>query len=306
VREETMSRKFEVGFCRANAVKAGLFLMVLSILLSTAVSIPWAADVGITIQTTKSSSYKGTQPLTKPILSQLKGTPENSDNPVAIGRALRQLRDGDILVLAVHSNPEVFGLGKETVNWSDFWQTFNISRPPRLASVIIGGCMSFDFKENGESRYVHVDEGQLQAIRSIFNAKTIFAPRGEIKPSIAIDDTKNLLIALFSGKKLADINLQKKWHYVADPRIDKNKVTLDYLRVDQDLQGCLCRCLEPKGGRFTCRYDLEDKGTSPSCGDVGNGPCICRAEAPSRGCFRRQPPKNGECRDSCVGQSGGN
>jgi hypothetical protein len=294
-----MTREFMRRFYRTTV----LFSIALLVSLSSAPSISRALDTGITIQTSRSSAYAGTKPLTKPVLSQLKGTPENSDDPVAIGKALRQLRDGDILVLAVHSNPEILGVGNKKVKWPDFWKTFNIGRPPRLATVIIGGCMSLEPDEN---RYVHVDEGQLQAIRSIFNAKTIFAPRGEIKPSIAIDDTKNLLIALFSGKKLSAINLQNKWHYVADPKIDRNKVTLNNLRVNQDLQDCLCACHEPKGGRLTCKYDLDEKGISPSCRDIGNGPCICKAEPPSPGCFRRKPPTSGECHDSCVRQSGGN
>lgn len=290
-----MSRKSEKGVNRP----IWRYLTVLSMLLCAVPSASVALDTGITIQTTKSSAYKGTQPLTKAVTNQLKGTPENSDDPIAIGKALRQLRDGDILVLAVHSNPEVFGLGKKLVLWQDFWKTFNIARPPRLASVIIGGCMTFEVKEKGESRYTHVEEGDLQVIRDVFNAKTIFSPKGEIMPAIAIDDTKNLLLALFSGKKLADIDLQRKWHYVADPRIEKRKVTLNHLRVNQDVQDCLCRCLEPKGGRFTCTFDLEDKGTSPSCRDPNNGSCICKAEQPSPGCFRRQPPSRGDCYDSC-------
>lgn len=262
-----------------------------------------AVDVGVTLQTSRSTSYKHTQPLTKPITGKL-GASENSDDPALIGRALRQLGDGDVLVLAVHSNPEVFGLGRNVVAWSDFWNSFGIERPPRLAAVIIGGCMTDEVGEGKDKRYVHVTENDLQAIRSAFNTKTLFAPGSEIMPSVAINDTNGILGSLLAGKKLADINLQKRWHYVAGPGIDKKAVTLKELRGGE-LQDCLCRCLEPKGGRFSCKYDLTDTGTSPSCKDLKSGSCICKAQPPSPGCFRRNPPKGGECYDKCVTQHGG-
>ncbi len=263
----------------------------------------FAIDVGVTVQTSRSGSYKGTQPLTAPILGKL-GAKENSDDPAVIARALRQLKDGDILVLAVHSNPEVFGLGRNIVAWSDFWNSFGIERPPRLAAVIIGGCMTDEVGEGKDKRYVHVTENDLQAIRSAFNTKTLFAPGSEIMPSVAINDTNGILGSLLAGKKLADINLQKRWHYIAGPGINKNTVTLKELRGGE-LQDCLCRCLEPKGGRFSCKYDLKDTGTSPSCRDLKGGNCICKAEAPSPGCFRKTPPVGGECYNNCMKQHGG-
>ncbi len=262
-----------------------------------------AVDVGVTLQTSRSTSYKHTQPLTKPVTGKL-GASENSDDPAVIGRALRQLNDGDILVLAVHSNPGVFGLGKNVVEWKDFWRSFGIARPPQLASVIIGGCMSNEFGEDNDKRYVHVTEKELEHIRSIFNAKTLFAPGSEIMPPVAINDTDGILGSLLAGKKLADINLQKRWRYLAGPGVSKNSVTLKDLRGG-NLQDCLCRCLEPKGGRISCRYDPADPGTSPSCKNLRNGPCFCKAAAPSPGCSRKQPPTSGDCRAECVKQYGG-
>jgi hypothetical protein len=64
---------------------------------------------------------------------------------------------------------------------------------------------------------------------------------------------------------------------------------------DKELQDCLCRCLEPPGGQFSCSYDTEDLGWSPSCRDLSNGPCICKAY----GCFRGPLPTEGECYDNC-------
>jgi hypothetical protein len=66
---------------------------------------------------------------------------------------------------------------------------------------------------------------------------------------------------------------------------------------NKDLINCLCRCLEPKGGQFQCRYNTTDKGSSPSCADFDNGPCICQGTV---GCFRGPLPTEGECYDRCV------
>jgi len=255
----------------------------------------FAADTGITIQTTQSDSYPTTYPLSKEVLSQLERQ-EDSDNTALIGNALRQLRDGDILVLSVHSNPRIFGLGPTKPSWSNFWATFRIDKPPRLASVIIAGCMS---TKSGKT-YIHATESDMERLRSIFNAKTLFAPGSEIHPLVASNDTKGLVRSLFAGKKLADIKLQNRWYYVADPAIDKNNVTLKDIRGgnDKELKDCLCRCLEPKGGRFQCRYDLQNRGNSPSCRDLANGPCFCQAT----GCVRKKPPASGECHDACMKQ----
>ena len=67
---------------------------------------------------------------------------------------------------------------------------------------------------------------------------------------------------------------------------------------NKELLDCLCRCLEPPGGLFSCSYDTEDRGWSPSCRDLSNGPCICKAS----GCFRGPLPTEGECYDKCYAQ----
>jgi hypothetical protein len=264
-----------------------------------------AVDTGITIQTSASSSYGATYPLSRAIVGQLKAH-EDSDDPATIGNALRRLNDGDVLVLAVHSNPGVFGLGAQGVPWAAFWRTFGIDRPPRLASIVIGGCMACETKTGGATGYQYVTEAQLEAIRVVFNAKTIFAPRAEINPLVIMADIEGLLRAFYGGKKLIDINLQNRWHYMADKGVDKGTVTLTHLRIGgKELQDCLCQCMAPVGGKFTCTYDTKNPGTSPSCRDISNGPCFCRAEAPSPGCYRRQPPASGQCYDECVRKYGG-
>ena len=64
---------------------------------------------------------------------------------------------------------------------------------------------------------------------------------------------------------------------------------------DKELMNCLCNCLAPEGGRFVCEYNTEDLGWSPSCRNLENGPCICKAY----GCFRGPLPTSGECYDKC-------
>ncbi|MFC2162947.1 hypothetical protein ACFLRF_04640 [Candidatus Altiarchaeota archaeon] len=63
-----------------------------------------------------------------------------------------------------------------------------------------------------------------------------------------------------------------------------------------DRQNCLCACIAPRGGQFSCGYNTEDTGWSPSCRDISNGPCICKAF----GCFRGQPASDGDCYDKCL------
>lgn len=60
-------------------------------------------------------------------------------------------------------------------------------------------------------------------------------------------------------------------------------------------RACLCACAAPPGGQFTCTYDTEDKGWSPSCRELSNGPCICKAY----GCFRAALPASGPCVEDC-------
>lgn len=67
----------------------------------------------------------------------------------------------------------------------------------------------------------------------------------------------------------------------------------------KDRQNCLCGCNLP-GTQFWCSYDTEDMGWSPSCRDLNNGPCICKAY----GCVRMQPVTSGECYDNCMDQYG--
>ena len=66
------------------------------------------------------------------------------------------------------------------------------------------------------------------------------------------------------------------------------------------LQNCLCACNRGKT-EFDCSYDTKDKGWSPSCRNLDNGPCICKAF----GCYRAQPVTSGACAIACRAKYGG-
>jgi hypothetical protein len=180
-----------------------------------------AKNVGITISTTLSSSYPATNPLRQETVDQLDVT-ENTDNEGNIGNALKQLQDGDVLVLSVHSNPEIFAVGerKPIPKWSRFWETFGINKPPELRAVIIGGCMA---NKVGET-YIPASKEQLDAIRASLNTNALFAPISGINPIVAAIDTTTLLNSILSGKKFADVDLGGKWNYVSSEEEDRDNL----------------------------------------------------------------------------------
>ncbi|MBU0763061.1 MAG: hypothetical protein KKD39_08555 [Candidatus Altiarchaeota archaeon] len=60
-----------------------------------------------------------------------------------------------------------------------------------------------------------------------------------------------------------------------------------------ELLNCLCGCLNH--GQFSCSYDTSDPGWSPSCSNLQNGPCICKAY----GCYRYSLPSDDACWNKC-------
>jgi len=65
------------------------------------------------------------------------------------------------------------------------------------------------------------------------------------------------------------------------------------------LQNCLCNCLVGKTN-FSCTFDTSDSGYSPSCANLSNGQCICKAN----GCFRKPIPQSGACHAKCLADHG--
>lgn len=205
-------------------MKANMKIFVCLVLISfifISSQIGLAKNVGITISTTLSGSYPSTNPLRQETVDLLDAT-ENSDNEAKIGEALQQLQDGDILVLSVHSNPESFAVGKRKPipKWSQFWETFAISKPPELRAVIIGGCMA---NKVGET-YNPASEEQLQAIRSSLNTDALFAPISGINPIVAAIDSTTLIKSILDGKKFANIDLGGKWNYISSQEEDRDNL----------------------------------------------------------------------------------
>lgn len=190
-----------------------------------------AEDVGITLNTTLSSSYSGTVSLSSEIKKRL-GTCVKSSEKAEISKALKKLNDGDILVISVHSNPSVFAIGQGSYHWGLFWKYFEIEKPPCLAMVIIGGCMARSFKYQGEIIYVDITDPEVDFILRNFGAKAMFLPSTTINPfysNTAIDGI--LERAIDENRRLAKCVTNKKWRYVTAPGINRIAVTLKDLRI---------------------------------------------------------------------------
>ena len=186
------------------------------------------ADVGVTLQTTKSSAYKGTAALTPAIVGKLNGGAANSDDIATIAATLRKLKNGDILVLAMHSNPRVFAVGDKVFEWSRFWSTFGIRNPPRLAAAILGGCM---FEEGNDDKILPITGAQVRALRATFNSEIIYTPRGAIQFYVALNDTHGILTSLLANKKLKDFDLGGRWNQNVSSRwLIKNRWSTTSLR----------------------------------------------------------------------------
>lgn len=168
-----------------------------------------AEDVGVTIQTTLSTAYKGTAPLTASITGKLKGGAEDSHDVAKIAAHLRKLKDGDVLVLAIHSSQRIFAIGGKTHPWSDFWKVFGIAQPPRLSAAILGGCMVEDLDS---AKIKPITPDQVRELRGHLNAEIIYTPRGAIPFILALNNTDGILTSLLSNKKLKDIDLDGKWY----------------------------------------------------------------------------------------------
>lgn len=208
-----------------------LMLSVIAFLAITLNQPVLAKDTGITLQTSR-GGYAGCQALTEPITDQL-GATANTDDVEEIRQVLSQLRDGDILVLSLHSNPSDFGIGDQAVNWGRFWEHFGIENPPKLAAVIVGGCMAREYKQDEETHYVLINESEQNFIRRNLNAQVLFVPSGEILAAVAINDTNGLLRSILGGKRLSKINLQGRWHYVTAPGLNRDNISLVDLRLSQ-------------------------------------------------------------------------
>lgn len=138
---------------------------------------------------------------------------------------LQTMKDGDVLVVGTHSNPDVFGSGTELIKWSNFWSHFRVDNPPKLAAVIICGCME------------DVTDADLENIRSVFNAGAVFSPRGTYGLPHLIS-TETIITGLKNGDSLDTIQRQvSATHFVKTDSGVQPNWTLAQLSVSrQSLQ----------------------------------------------------------------------
>jgi len=223
-------------YCRRIEVAGRLpALALLACLLATLGSgrPAWAADAGVTIQTTLSGSYKGTRPLDQSALAKL-GIAEyaNADSKGDLKAVLSQLKNGDILILAVHSNPDVVAVGKETVKWPGFWAHFGVADPPKLAAVIIAGCMGRETRSNGETKSVPATAEEVNLIRRSLHANALLVPVGNVHPILGSIQACQFVDSLRKEKKIGDFQFGEKWQISLGPEWDpKGNFTLRDLRA---------------------------------------------------------------------------
>ncbi|MBW1992067.1 MAG: hypothetical protein JRI59_08130 [Deltaproteobacteria bacterium] len=155
--------------------------------------------------------------------------PDNRQVPAV----LQGLADGDLLILNLHSNSRVFGYGgsgptgvKKTEEWGNFYRTFGLNKPPRLALVMIHGCI-FDMVGD---KVVAASDAQIEAIRKSLNAVAILSFNCQINPISGSWSFQGLAKGLAEGRRIASLIKTKSLRFLVAPGIDRNQATLDSLR----------------------------------------------------------------------------
>lgn len=119
-----------------------------------------------------------------------------------IKSCLQSLGDGDVLVIGMHSNPDVFACRDEPVHWSDFWKHFGVTKPPRLAAVVFCGCMYHEDRNTGE--ITRISAAEMERNRASLNTEVLFAPRGAYG-LVTLPDAAQIVKSLKDGDDLATI-----------------------------------------------------------------------------------------------------
>lgn len=260
-----------------------LFRRLACPLLTLAMGMPaWTDDAGMTFQTTLSDSYRGTNSLDEVVLAR-RGVVQyaNTDDLGKIRDILLQLRDGDVLVLAVHSNPTVVAVGKETLKWAHFWDGFGVQNPPKLAAVVIAGCMSQRDEEGGAERDVPATKEQVEAIRRSLGARALYLPRGAVHAVQGPLNALQIHASLLEGKKLADIQLGGGWQLALAPGWNPSgNFTLANLRSSfsgdwlfRGIKGQDCSIAETAEGDLELRTEKGASGTG-RYGDDGHASIV--------------------------------
>lgn len=107
-----------------------------------------------------------------------------ADSEEKLAGALKDLKDGDVLVFHGHSNKQSFPIGKGTIiEWKKLWgkmKAHGIKTPPKLAMVFFASCMASKQKPNdGSWIYQPLSHAELKGLKSAFHARIAVAPHYE-------------------------------------------------------------------------------------------------------------------------------
>ncbi len=215
--------------------KGTVLAFALFLVLGWFCSLP-AKDAAVTIQSRH--SYGSTFSLrskTYEFLDKI-GPIAKADDPDNrnVKESLRGLKDGDYLVLNLHSNARVFGYGgsspsseKESAPWNQFYQTFEVSDPPHLALVMVHGCI---FNRNEEGEEVPASDAQIDAIRQALNADAIISFNTTINPQMATFSFQGLAKGMANRETIASMIKTPTLRFLVAPGIDRKSATLDSLQ----------------------------------------------------------------------------
>jgi hypothetical protein len=102
-----------------------------------------------------------------------------ADALVALRDALKDVKDGDVLVINAHASSRGFDIGamvdvngkkrRPSVAWEDIWKASGITSPPRPAAVLLAACM----QPNGHNV---LDRSDIYRLKKILNPKILVAP----------------------------------------------------------------------------------------------------------------------------------
>lgn len=155
-----------------------------------------------------------------------------AENYREVAKVLKQLANGDVLVLNLHSNATVAGYSTaegatETVRWTEFYAKYGVEKPPRLALVILNGCMG---SEGGKS----TDE-DAEAIRCALNTTALLSARDTIDTLKSQVELAELLDGFDEKKVIAPAG--PNFHLVTSRLVQKEKASLAELRNRAKLLG---------------------------------------------------------------------
>jgi len=133
-------------------------------------------------------------------------------------KAIKTLKDGDVLVFGVHSNPKGFMDGDKLVPWKEFWNYFRPGeKPPKLSNIVICGCMVHYPKKAMEDK---IDPREIEPLRRYLYTESLFLPV-EYYGWGHVTVAESILQGILDGVPLKDLESRKadKFHFINGPVI---------------------------------------------------------------------------------------